>query len=528
MLFFSMGQILYRLEIRRNIMQTLPEAFVQLRQPLLKEEWSDFLKSYECPKTYGLRQNPLKSCGKLPFTLEPVPWTKEGFYADPEERPGKHPLHEAGVYYIQEPSAMSVVSLLDPKPGDVVCDLCAAPGGKSTQIGGRLQGQGLLVSNEIFPARARILSQNIERMGIANAIVCNEPPDRMAAFFPFYFDRIVVDAPCSGEGMFRKDDTAIEEWSPENVQICVERQKMILNHADEMLKPGGVLVYSTCTFAPEENEEMIAWFLATHPGYILEDWKETPVGADTASFSQHAGLSNGNPEWVNWDKLQQECEAENLWFPEKRKAELTKTLRLWPHKLKGEGHFAARLRKGRPTPSIEEYAENETINKKKSSKKKKNHSEKSGLSKEIISDWEDFQQKFLIAQKASIPNPKQNFSNGRFELFGEEIYFLPRQAPALKGLKVVRGGLHVGTTKKNRFEPSYAFAKALTKQQVKNSLDCSLEDAIRYLKGETLSCDSSLRGWTLVCYENCPLGWGKAQNGICKNHFPKGLRWMSS
>ena len=184
-------------------MQTLPEAFVQLRQPLLKEEWSDFLKSYECPKTYGLRQNPLKSCGKLPFTLEPVPWTKEGFYADPEERPGKHPLHEAGVYYIQEPSAMSVVSLLDPKPGDVVCDLCAAPGGKSTQIGGRLQGQGLLVSNEIFPARARILSQNIERMGIANAIVCNEPPDRMAAFFPFYFDRIVVDAPCSGEGMFR-------------------------------------------------------------------------------------------------------------------------------------------------------------------------------------------------------------------------------------------------------------------------------------------------------------------------------------
>lgn len=506
-------------------MLTLPESFVQLRQPLLGKEWNDFLESYQHPKTYGLRKNPLKNCDDLPFQLEPVPWSPEGFYANPDEHPGKHPLHEAGAYYIQEPSAMSVVNLLNPKPDDIICDLCAAPGGKSTQIGGKLQGQGLLVSNEIFPARARILSQNIERLGITNAIVCNEPPDRMASFFPFFFDGIVVDAPCSGEGMFRKDDTAIREWSPENIQICVERQKMILNHADEMLKPGGVLVYSTCTFAPEENEEMIAWFLAAHPGYVVEDWKETPAGISAAEYSDYAGLSNGRPDWVNWNKLTQECEKKNAKFPNDIKEQLSRTLRLWPHKLKGEGHFAARLRKGHPAPSSEENPkcrQSDTT----SSRKKKNATEKNKLSKEIRNAFDEFQGKFLNTPTISVPNIAQDFSIGNYELFGDEIYLLPKQSPTLKGLKIVRAGLHIGTSKKNRFEPAYAFAKALKKDMVKNSHDCSMEDAIRYLKGETISCNPSLKGWTLVCYENCPLGWGKAQNGICKNHFPKGLRWM--
>lgn len=506
-------------------MLTLPEAFIRLRQPLLEKEWNDFIESYHQPKTYGLRRNPLKDCGEMPFQLEQVPWTLEGFYVNPEERPGKHPLHEAGAYYIQEPSAMSVVSLLDPQPGDVVCDLCAAPGGKSTQIGGRLQGQGLLVSNEIFPARARILSQNIERLGIANAVVCNEPPDRMASFFPFFFDRIVVDAPCSGEGMFRKDDTAIQEWSPENVQVCVERQKMILNHADEMLKPGGVLVYSTCTFAPDENEEMIAWFLATHPDYMVEDWKETPVGIEVTKYPDFAGLSNGRSDWVDLEKLVSECKKEDAALPKDLETELTKTLRLWPHKLKGEGHFAARLRKGSPTSYLEEKKDYPKPDK-TSSKKKKNLSVKNNLSKETILAFEEFQKKFLDSSNASVRNIVQDFSDGNYELFGDEIYLLPKLSPSLKGLKVVRAGLHIGTSKKNRFEPAYAFAKTLKKEAVQNSHDCSFEDAVRYLKGETISCNPSQKGWTLVCYKNCPLGWGKAQNGICKNHFPKGLRWM--
>ena len=232
---------------------------------------------------------PFQGCDTLPFSLKPVAWAEDGYYFDPEERPGRHPLHEAGAYYIQEPSAMSVVSLLDPQPGELVCDLCAAPGGKSTHIAALLRGQGMLVSNEIFPNRARILSQNIERMGIPNALVCNESPEGLATHFPLFFHRIVVDAPCSGEGMFRKDDTAVSEWSLENVRICADRQRMILTQADQMLQPGGVLVYSTCTFAPDEDEAMIQWFLETHPDYTLTDWHDTALGQRVADLPDHSG-----------------------------------------------------------------------------------------------------------------------------------------------------------------------------------------------------------------------------------------------
>ena len=251
----------------------LPEEFTRRMKLLLEpEDFKAFIESYSDDKSYGLRINPLKieSQETLPFFLSPVPWAKEGFYAVPEEKPGRHALHEAGAYYIQEPSAMAVAALLaEPKALNVrqiflnndnkntpddnatiftegtppkVCDLCAAPGGKSTQIAGMLGNKGLLVSNEIFPQRAKILSQNIERLGVPNAVVCNETPENMAKFFPCFFDKIVVDAPCSGEGMFRKDETAIKEWTPENVTLCAERQKSILAEAEKMLKPGGVLV----------------------------------------------------------------------------------------------------------------------------------------------------------------------------------------------------------------------------------------------------------------------------------------------
>lgn len=488
----------------------LPEAFIQARQKLLGDEWKSFLDSYQQPRTYGLRRNPLKDCGQLPFQLEPVPWASEGYYADPGEHPGRHPLHEAGAYYIQEPSAMAVVSLLEPAPGEIICDLCAAPGGKSTQIAGHLQGQGLLVSNEIIASRAKILSQNIERLGISNALVCNETPDRMASLFPSYFDRIVVDAPCSGEGMFRKEEAAVTEWSLEQIAVCEKRQRDILKAADTMLKPGGTLVYSTCTFAPEENEGMIAWFLTQYPDYVVEDWKNSKMAEHLSDILDFAGLCDGNPNYIEGNDI-----------PEDLASSLTGTLRLWPHRVKGEGHFAARLRKS----GQEIKQEIKTDKKKKSPDRRKTGGD---LLAKAEKEYQAFLKDYLLTHPFSgnNPDPDHQTSSLTYELFGEELYCLPVSAPSLKGIKVVRPGLHLGSLRKNRFEPAYALAKALSPAQSRQHHPCTYDEAVRYLKGETLSCDTCHKGWILVSYQGCSLGWGKANNGIIKNHYPKGLRWF--
>ncbi len=471
----------------------LPQAFLDRIQTQLGSDYEAFLNSYSEPISYGLRINPLKGApgaiaSELPFVLSPVTWTVEGYHANPAEHPGRHPLHEAGVYYIQDPSAMSVVSLLDPKPGEKILDLCAAPGGKSTQIAGCLAGQGLLVSNEIIPGRAKILSQNIERMGITNAVVCNEDPAHLAEIFPLFFDKIVVDAPCSGEGMFRKDDAAIREWSPEQVKICAKRQHMILSYAEQMLQPGGILVYSTCTFAPEEDEEQIRIFLEEHPDYTLEDWKEwLPNASDAAQ----EGIQSGS---------------------------LSGTMRLWPHKIQGEGHFAARLRKAGISVN-----HNNSYDLKPKKKQKKNKTRKQPDTT-MLSEW------WAATLHSNIPLP----STEHLQAFGEELYQTPAGMGHLQGIRILRAGLHLGTHKKNRFEPSHALAKILTSQSIHSHYDCSIEEATRYLHGETLSAAPSerndestirsLKGWTLICYGGYPLGWAKASNGILKNHYPKGLR----
>ena len=267
----------------------LPEAFTNRMQKMLKEEYPDFLQSYNETRNQALRLNPLKGdSGRFldvsSFHLTPVPFAENGYYYEEEDRPGKHPYHEAGVYYIQEASAMLPAQLLDAKPGERVLDLCAAPGGKSTQIGAAMGGEGILICNEIHPARAKILSENIERMGIINAIVVNHSPDVLAQHFPAYFDRILVDAPCSGEGMFRKNEEACSEWSPENVTMCAERQDEILDYAAQMLAVGGRLVYSTCTFAPEEDEGSVSRFLKRHPEFSV-----VPV-------EYRDGMEAGHPE----------------------------------------------------------------------------------------------------------------------------------------------------------------------------------------------------------------------------------------
>jgi len=283
----------------------LPVEFLERMEKQLGEEYPAFLESLERPRAVALRFNPLKGQQpSLPFVMQGVPWEPMGYYYDPEARPGLHPLHEAGVYYLQEASAMAPVTLLDPQPGECVCDLCAAPGGKTTQIAGRMAGEGFLLCNEINPKRAKILSRNIERMGVANALVTNEHPKNLADRYEGFFDRVLVDAPCSGEGMFRKEEAAVTDWSPETVLMCANRQKEILQSAAKLLKHGGRLVYSTCTFAPEENEQVVAAFLANHPEFTA-------------------------------------LEITAPWF----EAGENGTFRMWSHKLLGEGHFAAVLQK---------------------------------------------------------------------------------------------------------------------------------------------------------------------------------------
>ena len=291
----------------------LPELFLSRMQVQLGNEYDAYLQSLERPRAVALRLNPWKGdAPTLPFMRQPVPWESMGYYYDPAARPGLHPYHEAGVYYLQEASAMSAVALLDPQPGERICDLCAAPGGKSTQIAGRMGSKGFLLCNEWSPKRAKILSQNIERMGVANALVTNETADRLASHLPGFFDRVLIDAPCSGEGMFRKEEAAITDWSQETVEMCARRQAEILDAGALLVRPGGRLVYSTCTFAPEENEQTIEAFLQRHPEYTLEDV--------SAPWFTRVGVGQ---------------------------------FRLWPHKLLGEGHFAAVLRKAGDEPAAD-------------------------------------------------------------------------------------------------------------------------------------------------------------------------------
>lgn len=427
----------------------LPEAFLARMKTQLGDEYEDFLKSLERPRAVALRFNPLKGPRpSLPFTGEGVPWEPNGFYYDPESRPGLHVYHEAGVYYLQEASAMAPVSLLDPQPGERICDLCAAPGGKATQIAGRMRGEGFLLCNEIHPGRAKILSRNIERMAVGNALVTGEHPANLAKRFRGFFDRVLVDAPCSGEGMFRKEEAAVTDWSQETVQMCARRQGEILHSAAQMVRPGGRLVYSTCTFAPEEDEGVVAEFLAAHPEF--------------------------EPEKV-----------EAPWFAPGENG----SYRMWPHKLLGEGHFAAVLRK-----TGEEEADAEP-------------SKGDGLPKQWLS----------FAEEMGIQLPE-----GKAVQFGSSLFWAPGDMPEIARLKVLRPGLELGTVKKDRFEPAHALALWLTDCGNLQRYDADSAEMKAYLHGDVVP--SQRRGWCLVCAGGYSIGWGKGDGTVLKNHYPKGLR----
>ncbi len=439
----------------------LPEAFLERMRRQLGGEFADYLASLDRPRAVALRFNPLK-CDRfpvLPFVGEPVPWAEYGYYYDPDARPGLHPWHEAGLYYLQEASAMAPVPLLNPQPGELVLDLCAAPGGKTTQIAALMAGRGLLVCNEINPKRAKILSRNIERMGVANALVLNHHPKDLEWHFAGCFDKILVDAPCSGEGMFRKEEAAVTDWSQETVTMCAQRQEQILDTAAKLLRPGGRLVYSTCTFAPQEDEGAVSAFLRAHAEFSIE-----AVAAPA--------LSPGRPEGV-----------------EAPVPGLEHTFRLWPHHQKGEGHYAAVLRKAGNAPSALVPAKAEPLPR----------------------EWRDF------AKGMGIPLPA-----GKPVSFGASLYWLPEETPPLAGLKVLRPGLELGQVKKGRFEPAHALALWLRTCAVCQDYAPDSRELAAYLHGEVVP--SNQKGWCLVTAGGISIGWGKGDGTVLKNHYPKGLR----
>ncbi len=427
----------------------LPQDFLKRMEHQLGKEYPAFLESLERPRAVALRFNPLKgNLPALPFVQNPVSWEPMGYYYDPESRPGLHPYHEAGVYYLQEASAMAPVALLDPQPGERICDLCAAPGGKSTQIAGRLMGQGFLLCNEINPKRAKILGRNIERLGIPNALVTNEHPQTLAQKYEGFFHRVLIDAPCSGEGMFRKEEAAVTDWSQETVKMCARRQAEILRSGAKLVMPGGRLVYSTCTFAPEENEQAVALFLSEHPDFV-------PETVDAPWFSPG---ENG-------------------------------TFRLWPHKLLGEGHFAAVLRRrGGQEPETPLCA-----------------------GEKLPKVWQEFAREMEI----SLPE-------GKAVMFGQSLYWAPEEMPEIRGVKVVRPGLELGEVKKDRFQPAHALALYLNTAAQVADLPWDSKEITDYLHGLTVS--AAQKGWTLVRVDGYSIGWGKGDGTVLKNHYPKGLR----
>lgn len=464
----------------------LPPTFLQRMQRLLGDDFAAFVNTYAQPAWNGLRANTLKISPQrlqelLSWNLEPVPWCKEGFLLPPGQAqatrpaPGKHPYHAAGVYYLQDPSAMAVVEVLDPQPGELILDLAAAPGGKSTHIAARLQQQGLLVSNEIHAGRVWELAQNLERWGAQNVMVCNETPERLADHFEGYFDRVLLDAPCSGEGLFRKTPASRKQWSPVVVESCALRQSAILEQAARLVRPGGWLGYSTCTFSPEENEAVIAAFLRQHPGFQL------------AQQGARQGISPGRPDWAN---------AGETLAPDGLH-------RLWPHISPGEGHFIALLQRTGEAiadPRLGRFPRT--------------------LSTAASSAWQEFVQRNLVSDPAL----------GRVTQFGSYLYALPEQAPDFGRLRLVHPGWWLGAlaqsarSKEQRLEPAHALALGLKPAAFQRSLPVDFTQAMRYLQGEVITSQPGEDGWLVVELDGFTLGWGKNISGKVKNHYPRGLR----
>lgn len=457
----------------------LPEAFVEnMKRLLSKEEFEAYMDSFEQERLYGLRVNTLKispaAFKKIsPFELEPVEWIENGYYYNGKDKPAKDPYYYAGLYYLQEPSAMTPACVLPVEPGDRVLDICAAPGGKSTELAAKLEGSGVLVSNDISNSRAKALLKNLELFGTINAYTISDAPSKLAQHFDSYFNKILIDAPCSGEGMFRKDTAVMKSWTEHGNDFYVRLQKEITAQALSMLQPGGMLLYSTCTFSPLEDEQIVSYMLKLDPELELVDIKN------------YSGFDHGRPEWSDGNE------------------ELRKCVRIWPHRMRGEGHFIALLHKKGDGCVRDDIRASKTHNMK--------------LPEEMLD--------FLMHIS------KLDIEPSRIELRGEKAFMRPNCDRNLSGLRIMRSGLLLGECLKNRFEPSQALAMALSADRFDNVLNLSHSDerVVRYLKGETIEYDASEKinsGWVLICVEGFSLGFGKAARGSIKNKYLAGWRWM--
>ena len=455
----------------------LPEKFKERMKDILKDDYDSFIASFEDRSAVrALRVNTLKTdkdsfIKKAGLDLSPLSFTENGFIFN-EEKVGGHPLHHAGAFYVQDPGAMCSVAAVSHyiRPHMRVLDLCAAPGGKSTQIASLLK-DGYLVSNEIDRSRCRILRSNLERMGVSRATLTNTDSEDIADSFGTVFDFVVVDAPCSGEGLMRKYDEAVEEWSEENVKMCAERQKEILDNAARCTSPDGYLLYSTCTFSLEENEMTVDAFLSRHPDFTIVPVSESAVSvtADGIDF-----------EGTRFDM--KECR------------------RFYPHISPGEGQFLCLMKK---SADGEEY-----IPKKK--KKDKGKSPSPALSKDDIRILEKFFGDNLTVEGDLV-----------FSLMGDTV-MLAEDLPTHKA--AVFCGVPVGSIVKGRLEPHHHLFSAMGKQfkrQIK--LESTSDDAIAYLQGQVIDAQCE-NGWCAVLIDGCPAGGGKVVDGKVKNHYPKGLR----
>ena len=457
----------------------LPEEFLEKMKQFLGEEYPEYLASYEEEPRSGLRVNTgrltpeqfLEMAQTADWNLKPVPWTKNGFYYQ-GERPSRHPWYYAGLYYLQEPSAMAPAAWLPIKPGDRVLDLCAAPGGKSTELAAKLAGTGVLFSNDISNSRAKALLKNLEMFGAGNICVTSEAPEKMAGILPEFFDKILVDAPCSGEGMFRREKNAAVEYNSDSPEYCARRQSEILESAAEMLRYGGRLVYSTCTFSVAENEGVVSAFLKRHSDFHLI---QTPYS--NPYFNNDT--SSGNAA-VPFD-----CAADFSVC-----GEMAKTVRLMPHRVQGEGHFAAVFEKDGQDDVKREF---------------------DGANSPEGELFLQFSQRYLNQKWTGI------------KVFGGNVYLFPHKLEQLKRCNVIGKGLFAGQNLKGRFVPSHALCMALTPGQVKQVIELDGIQLTQYLRGETLQMASS-DGWGTICYKGVNVGWYKAVDGMLKNHFPKGLR----
>ena len=470
-------------------MADLPQSFLDSMKEILGEDYEAFLAGFDGQRQYGLRVNTLKMNLEeferiAPFHLKKVPWISNGYFYEAEDVPAKHPFYSAGLYYLQEPSAMTPASRLKVQPGERVLDLCAAPGGKATELGAALQGEGLLVANDINTARARALLRNLELFGISNSFVTNEPPHVLAERFPEFFHKIMVDAPCSGEGMFRKNPAVVDSWQEKGPEYFSKLQREIIVQAADMLLPGGIMFYSTCTFSPLENEKTITHLLKERP-----DMEVIPM-EDYEGFAE--GLTSYRGEV--FDESCKLCR------------------RIWPHKMSGEGHFMALLhKKNGVQQQVQQTVSQSSIWWEKCK----------GLNKEQKAAAEDFFSHVNIA-----------YDEKRIDVRGDNLYYLPAPKYDGRGLHFLRNGLFMGEFKKKRFEPSQPFALALHAQDFDQVLDFPADDErlSRYLRGETLDVSDLIagekkrKGWQLVMVAGHPLGFGKLVNNNLKNKYPAGWR----